>query len=396
MVKKLLFTILIAFAVFAPKVILAAQVTPLSPIAKMTVVFSFAESTNTFITIDHNAISRISVNMRELVAVGQVVVDGDPSALDSVKLEYSISGSPDVYVTSATFALVDGTTNTYSFVTYPTIINEGGQGDERTVTYKIIAEAVNGAIGYFPSTSTSITAGLFVSTEGFVTASSGGVITLESGNQTKGNTTMVFTPGSLVMDHTFSIEEIYKADAVTIAQSTGVVIMYNFQADPTASMAAITNGGTPPIATLYYGNLIDSKDENKMVVMYSKDGGATWEVVSNPTIYKNKKTVSVYMPDFGYYAIFAKAAPATNNDYRPKRRAVRPGETMEFRNLQPGDMVRIYNLRGKEISRITGQGTVFNWNVRRSDGAYAESGSYIYQIILKDGKVISGSIVVVR
>ncbi len=62
--------------------------------------------------------------------------------------------------------------------------------------------------------------------------------------------------------------------------------------------------------------------------------------------------------------------------------------------MQEGDSVSIYNLKGKKIRKISASGSENDvWDGRKDNGDWAESGTYIYQIKLKDGgDVISGTI----
>ena len=70
----------------------------------------------------------------------------------------------------------------------------------------------------------------------------------------------------------------------------------------------------------------------------------------------------------------------------------------EFNNLMSGDVVKIYNINGKKIKEITsGDAGGFEWDGKKDDGTWAESGAYIYQIKIEGkSKLISGTIAFVR
>ena len=123
--------------------------------------------------------------------------------------------------------------------------------------------------------------------------------------------------------------------------------------------------------------------------------GTVWENV-NFTNDTGMRTVTVNLPltntKLGYYAIFDKL-PLGDSDYRPSHRVLRFGESLKFRNLEKGDIVTILDISGRSIRKLTK--VFFEWDGRKDNGSYAESGSYIYQIKAK-GKIISGSTVFVR
>ena len=66
--------------------------------------------------------------------------------------------------------------------------------------------------------------------------------------------------------------------------------------------------------------------------------------------------------------------------------------------MTQGDSVKIYNVNGKKVREITsGTDEGFNWDGKDDNGRYVESGTYIYQIKVKDrSKVISGTVAFVK
>ncbi|MCL2485118.1 MAG: gliding motility-associated C-terminal domain-containing protein [Endomicrobia bacterium] len=138
--------------------------------------------------------------------------------------------------------------------------------------------------------------------------------------------------------------------------------------------------------TLYYG----SDKEGNFQIKYLDESTNKWTDI-NTTKDTPSKTVSGSINKLGTYAILSVSG--ANNDYRPLERAFRPGEIIEFRNLLEGDSVTIYDLRGRQVTKIVSG--PFVWDGKKS-GSFVETGSYIYQIKLADGKIISGSLAFFR
>ena len=91
-----------------------------------------------------------------------------------------------------------------------------------------------------------------------------------------------------------------------------------------------------------------------------------------------------------------------STDYRPAKRVrvksrIGTNGGFKFNNLVDGDVVKIYNVNGKKVAELTtGDAEGFEWRGREgtnNSGDWAKSGIYVYQIKLKDGKIISGTIV---
>ena len=112
-----------------------------------------------------------------------------------------------------------------------------------------------------------------------------------------------------------------------------------------------------------------------------------------------------------YYPKFANAwgriiavleVEEQSTDYRPAKRVrvksrVSSYGGFKFNNLKEGDVVKIYNVNGKKVAELNaGTSDGFEWLGRKgtnNGGDWAESGTYIYQIKVKEkGKVISGTI----
>ncbi len=129
--------------------------------------------------------------------------------------------------------------------------------------------------------------------------------------------------------------------------------------------------------------------------------GTEWESVTGASLSVDKK-YQVYTfaaSDLGSYRVI-ESIKLSDSSYRPKNRIVVKGKIgnsypgFEFKYLQQGDSITIYDLKGKKIRKISADGsdpTV--WDGRKDNGDWAESGTYIYQIKLKSGgDAISGTV----
>jgi hypothetical protein len=216
----------------------------------------------------------------------------------------------------------------------------------------------------------------------------GGVLTLQSGDQRRGNTSNVFAPGALLSAANFRIKELHSSETLPYAGNLQPIIAYEF----TPADIIVNSPALMPSITLYYGDMALA-NLNNMEVRWLN--GTKWEKV-NFTNDTDMRTVTVNLAltgtKMGYYAIFVKT-PLTDNDYRPEYRVFKFGEKLAFRNLDAGDTVTIFAINGRRVRKLSSP--PFEWDGRKDGGSYAESGSYIYQIKV-DGKIISGSVAFVR
>ena len=132
--------------------------------------------------------------------------------------------------------------------------------------------------------------------------------------------------------------------------------------------------------------------------------GTDWNNVSksNLSVDKSDQLYSFSAVKLGHYRVL-ESIILSNSSYRPENRIVVKAKVgnsypgFEFKYLQEGDSVKIYNLKGKKIAELkSGNSDGFVWEGKKgtdNSGDWAESGTYIYQIKLKSGgNVISGTI----
>lgn len=67
-----------------------------------------------------------------------------------------------------------------------------------------------------------------------------------------------------------------------------------------------------------------------------------------------------------------------DEEYKPVVSSFSSGETLQFRNLQSGDSVAIYNMSGTQVASITGE--PFAWDGKDQNGNYVSTDGYQYTI----------------
>jgi len=131
------------------------------------------------------------------------------------------------------------------------------------------------------------------------------------------------------------------------------------------------------------------------------ENGSSWEKSSgaNLSVDKMYQVYSFNAEQLGNYRV-VESVSLNDSSYRPDNRIVVKGKVgnsypgFEFKYLQEGDSITIYNLKGRKIRKITASGSdVTVWDGKKDNGDWAESGTYIYQIKLKDkSDKVSGTI----
>ncbi|MDD5021901.1 MAG: FlgD immunoglobulin-like domain containing protein [Endomicrobiaceae bacterium] len=345
------------------------------------------------INIVHTPITMVSPIAKEMVVVGSIDAGSAPNYLSELKLVYTLPGGTE------TTENINFSTNVgnITFSKRITFLQESGQ-----IEYKIMASVVKGV-----SVSTE-TSKYYAVISGSITVnigSSGGTITLESGNQLYGNTTLVCGSGALSSPTDITITEVDINQAATVyglSKATAQEIMLTcFDVTPDISL------NNSAVLTLYYGSQTTSQN----VIIKRFDGSQWVDVVDAPVgtsaktiaraavVNTSSRTASVEITQLGRYATFAGSGTLPDNAYRPVKKVVVFGRAqVEFNNLMDGDVVKIFNVNGKKIREITtGDAAGFKWDGKKDDGSYAESGAYIYQIKLAEkGNLISGTIAFVR
>ena len=152
---------------------------------------------------------------------------------------------------------------------------------------------------------------------------------------------------------------------------------------------------------------LENTVQKKFVMVYRKDDSIPWakgRVIKIEKV-KNDLVYSGMVPRMsGQYGLF-ESTDLDDSDYRPEKRVkiksrIASGKYngFEFKGLKEGDVVKIYNVSGKKIAEITDVSAlgVAYWKGKKGTNNsedWAESGTYIYQIKLKEkNKIVSGTI----
>ncbi len=346
------------------------------------------------LVIIHSQVQKVSPVAKEMVIVGSVDVGSSPNYLSELKLIYTLPGSSET-TEDISFASNLGNVTFSKRIAFS---QESGQ-----IEYKIKATAVKGVSvstetsKFYAVISASVTANI---------GTSGGTVTLESGNQLYGNTKLVLPSGALSSSEDITITELntdQTIDASAASKAAAQEMMltcFEITPDMTLTGSAVLN--------LYYGSKTTSQN-----ITIKRFNGSSWVDVDSgstvslsksvsakaPVVNSSSRTVSVEITELGRYATFAGSGSLPDSEYRPKKRVVVYGRAeVEFNNLMDGDVVKIFNINGKKIREITsGDSGGFKWDGKKDDGSYAESGAYIYQIkVASKSSLISGTIAFVR
>lgn len=329
--------------------------------------------------IVHTPVAKVSSVAKEMVVVGSVNVGNSPNYLSELKIIYTLPGGTEI-TEDISFGSNLGDV---AFSKRITFTQESG-----TIAYKIRASAV---IGVSISTETSTNYAVISSSVSSNVGTSGATVSLESGNQLYGNTKIVIPSGALASATDISITEVdpaVTADLSISKAATQETMLTCFDIMPDITLNA------PAVLTLYYGSRTSSQN-----IKIKRFSSSQWIDVSTATVNFSSRTASVSVTQLGRYAAFAGSGFLPDNEYRPRKRVVVVGRSVfEFNNLMSGDVVKIYNINGKKIKEITsGDAGGFEWDGKKDDGTWAESGAYIYQIKIEGkSKLISGTIAFVR
>ena len=245
-----------------------------------------------------------------------------------------------------------------------------------------------------------------------INGNTGGTIEVGTGDQSQGTSSVEVTPGSYDGNHEVTFEELdpslFGFSAPRLAPSkaalkvmgTSPVKAYGYAVDGNYDLAL----SSPSVVTIAYDGMKSGDNfilRRRPAVTSSADNDEDIEIAK--VDYANKKVVA-NVNKTGYYLLFLATEHATK-DFRPTRRVIvkaridqNAGGGFWFKYLTEGDSVKIYNVNGKKVRTITsGSADGFVWDCKNDSGQYVESGTYIYQIKVKDrSKVISGTIAFVK
>ena len=309
-------------------------------------------------------IARISPYQRRMVVIGNV---SDASVSD-IRFNYRVNGSVDI--SSLTLNGKPG------FASEEYIVPDNAA----TFSYRVFTayDSDYSRIKYYPYDLSWVDVPV-IDYSSMSVSDAGATLILDNEDRRYGYSNIVIPPNALSAAQTIKFTEMDMEKSFPWQSSSRIIKVYRLEP------ATLILGANAAI-TLYADELEDS---GKYSMKYWN--GSSWKDLN--TVYNpSEKTVTANNANFGYYAIF-DAKSLKDSDYRPEYRLLKFGEKMQFRNLQEGDIVTIFDLKGRQIRRITA--APFEWDGRRDSGGYAESGSYIYQIKVS-GKIISGSIAFVR
>lgn len=340
------------------------------------------------ITVLHTAPEHVPPVNKEMVVVGTVTFS-ESGNLNSLDFTYTLQGSSAV--TESVTNIVPISATSYRFVKAIEIEQTSGN-----ISYLFSASGLLSGMSVSTTTALYVTTVTAVSSQNVDPANPVPVI-LESGNQTAGNTSIIFVNGSFTGTQNITITQLdhnnppaFTGAADKTAETDYFVALYlispeGLEINPKATL------------TLYYGNA----NVSRLFMKYRDPDTGKWiTITDNVVIDTNMKTISARIGRLGYYAVSTQGV-TPDNDYRPVKRVVIMGQdTFKFENMSDGDKLKIFNVNGKKIREITSRGgyaTGFEWDGRKDDGGWAESGTYIYQLNIQGkGKLISGTIAFVK
>lgn len=343
------------------------------------------------IVISHTSPEQVPPINKELVVVGTVTFS-ESGSLNNLDFTYTLEGSSAT--TESITNIVPISATAYRFVKGISIEQNSGN-----ISYQFSAS------GQISGMSVSTATALYVTT---VTATSSQSVdpsnpvpvVLESGNQTAGNTSIVFANGSFTGTQNITITQLDHTNPPVFAGADFGVNKAS-ETDYFVALYLIEPEGLEinPKATLtlYFG---DANPSKLFMKFRDSDTGKWITITDSVVIDATMKTISARISKLGYYAVSTQGT-MPDTDYRPVKRVVIMNQgTFKFENMNDGDKLKIFNINGKKVREITTRGTYasgFEWDGRKDDGGWAESGTYIYQLNIQGkDKLISGTIAFVK
>jgi len=229
-------------------------------------------------------------------------------------------------------------------------------------------------------------------------SSSGGRIVFDDGNPFDGETYIFVPEGALDKEVDIKIVEV-STDVVPINNSKFSLSKYPlkvYKFEP----SGIRFNKPVEIGLLYLDLNDDGKvdgtdfDEKKLSVFWYD--GINWRNLKS-TVNDKENLVICKTNHFTYFGVFPIGS-LTKDDYKPKEKIITPNndginDVAHFDSIPDGTEIKIYNLKGKIVRKITQ--TPYEWNGKDEDGNDLEVGPYIYQFKIGD-ELISGVIVIAR
>ena len=390
-IKASILTIFVFSMVFVYGYVFAEQTETLVKTITSRVEFAFIEP-----KVDHEKIDTVFANGILNAKVESIF--GDATYADAV-LEYKIDSGEVLQVTKEDVS--DG--SPFYIGTPKGKITK----DNSTVDYriKVLFQSSEGDFSIYAPEGASetdfVTATVISKIEEQIDGAVGGEINVFCGDQSKGDngTVKVTVPdGAYSGEHKVIVNFIDDSDTPSPSSSINEV-KENVISTVSVEVEDVTELNAP----IQIENLpLQVQTQANKFVMEYKDG-ENWEQAQNANLNVDKvnQIFSFAVDNLGYYRVLENIV-LTNSSYRPINRIIikskigdrYPG--FEFKNLKEGDVVNIYNLKGKKIAKLT-SGSDFVWKGKKgtnNSGDWAKSGIYVYQL-KHDGKLVSGTIVFV-
>ena len=239
------------------------------------------------------------------------------------------------------------------------------------------------------------------STSSAVDGSKGGTIILVSGDQSKTDTSLVIAKGAFTETKNFTIEELSVDDYIAPANAPANTSVKVVNPNKPIKLFKVTGDSFEDVTLNISYPGMTSRDNFTLKTGTSES--TITEIVPITSVDTNGKIVSAKINKSGFYALFTDVV-LVDSDYRPAKRVIVKARIAQsdggfkFDHLKDGDTVKIYNVNGKKIRTISsGTEEGFTWDGKNDSGQYVESGTYIYQIKVKEkSKLISGTIAFVK
>ena len=248
------------------------------------------------------------------------------------------------------------------------------------------------------------TASVTSSTSGTI-GEDGGSLDIDDGDQSTGNSGVYVQPGTLERGTEVVIEDLSFDGLLFGGKKVSPGLLGRFVGGLNVKTNPPKELFNPPID--FTIALKENTVATKFVLVYRKDNTiplTECEVVKIERVDMKDRLVYGKAEKAGQYLLF-ESTDLDDSDYRPQKRVKIKSRIasgvytgFELKGLKDGDVVKIYSVSGKKIAEVTDVSAlgVACWRGRKgtnNSGDWAESGTYIYQIKLKEkNKIVSGTI----